>query len=120
MTDTETPARYRPEPRQYEDKQWLYEQYWGQLKAFNEIAEDLDCGERQIREQMAAFGIPRRVRRYTSENSVSAFTGFYDTETTAQPDEQSTQQYDPDFESDSDPDWFDVADRDNAVNVGGG
>jgi len=93
-----TPEKYLPDPRQYEDKAWLYEQYWGELRPVREIADDCNVGHAAVREQMVEFGIPRRGGNYTRENTVSPFAGFYH-DAAARTDEQSRQHFDPEHES---------------------
>ena len=93
-----TPEKYLPQPRQYENKAWLYEQYWGELRPVREIAENCEVGHAAVREQMVEFGIPRRVDGFKRGNSVSPFAGFYH-DAAARTDEQSRQHFDPDHES---------------------
>lgn len=45
----ETPSKYQPEPRQYEDEEWLYEQYVEEEKPIKEIAEETDWSSPVIR-----------------------------------------------------------------------
>jgi hypothetical protein len=75
---SETPAKYVADERKYEDKQWLYEQYWGKKKPIPELAEICCVGKRTVAERMEKFGIPRRYPNYNRHNSVSMFAGFYD------------------------------------------
>lgn len=56
----QTPARYQPEPRPYEQKQWLYEQYWGQMKSMPQIADECGVAHRTIWANLRQHGIPRR------------------------------------------------------------
>lgn len=57
---TKTPQKYQAESRRYEDKSWLYQQYWGQLKSTVEIASVVDITDQTLRHKMERFGIPRR------------------------------------------------------------
>lgn len=70
--------RYTPEPRQYEDKQWLYQQYWGELRTLTAIADECDVSHPTIARQMRAFGIPRRSDAAgRAATDTSLFAGFY-------------------------------------------
>lgn len=91
------PAKYQPEPRQYEDKKYLQEQYWGQLKSVREIADENGVSPTTIKDRLRRHGIPSRVDGYTRENSVSPFTGFYRS-AAARTDEVSRTRYDEDAE----------------------
>lgn len=94
------PPKYQAEPRQYEDKRYLQEQYWGELKSIQDIADECDTGNKVIRNEMHRHGIPTRVDGYTFSNSVSPFAGFYrGTHDAARTDEQSRTRFDPDFEA---------------------
>jgi hypothetical protein len=59
------PQKYQPEPKRYEQKDWLYQQYWGELKSTVEIAEQAEVNRATIRKRMEQFGIPRRPSGYT-------------------------------------------------------
>jgi len=98
------PDRYTPEKEVYEQKDWLYEQYWGQLKSASEVAEAGDTNHTQILNQMESHGIPRRDPDYTRSNCVSAFRGFYNGGPT-QGDGESSQQFDPEYEPDHSEDF---------------
>lgn len=74
---TEIPSKYVPNKRQWEDKEWLYEQYWGQMKSLRSLSEAVDVGTRAIKEQMDKYGIPTRGKEFKPENTTSPFTGFY-------------------------------------------
>jgi len=94
------PEKYQPEPRRYEDKAYLVEQYWGELKSVREIADENDTCHDVIRTQLVENGIPTRVDGYNSENSISPFAGFYDgTDKPGRTDEQSRTRYDPDYDA---------------------
>jgi len=117
---TETPKKYQANTRNYEQKNWLYQKYWGELLSVMEMAKQADVVEshRRITEQMERHGIPRRVDGYTDENSVSPFAGFYQDDI-AQTDDVSTQDYDPNFiENSGDPNWMDVARNNPIVSTG--
>lgn len=77
---TTVPDKYAAEPRQWEKKEWLYEQYWVKMLTLAEIAERTDVGRRAIREQLKEHGIPKRLPYYRRDNAVSPFAGFYKTE----------------------------------------
>lgn len=57
---SETPQRYVPETRIWEKKDWLYEQYWGEMKSSIEIAEKTGVSYERILTKMDEHGIPRR------------------------------------------------------------
>jgi len=59
-TENTTPEKYRPEPRKYEQKDWLYQQYWGEMKSTIEIAEGVAVTQRYIVDLLDEHGIPRR------------------------------------------------------------
>lgn len=52
--------KYTAEPRDYEQKDWLYEQYWGEMKSCSEIAEDCGVSHDTINYNMEELGIPKR------------------------------------------------------------
>lgn len=87
----EVPSKYQADPRPYEDKQWLYEKYWGQLKPLSEIADRCGVSRRQLNKYCEKFGIPRRHSFYRPNNSVSPFRGFYSTDSPTRCDEKSMQ-----------------------------
>lgn len=91
MTD-ETPAKYQAKPRKHEQKDWLYEQYWGQLRSMRDIADEFDIDASAIRKGLRMHGIPSRPNRWTMDNTVSAFTGFYDDE--AAPTDEASMDFD--------------------------
>jgi len=93
------PGRYTPDTEVYEQKDWLYEQYWGQFKTASEVAEAGGTNHTQILNQLEKHGIPRRVNGFSRDNAVSAFRGFYDVGP-AQSDGVSNQQFNADYESD--------------------
>jgi len=64
MSTSETPAKYRAEPPQYEQKDWLYEQYWGKGLSMKAMAEACDSNHQDIRDAMDEYGIPRRRRSH--------------------------------------------------------
>ena len=77
-SESTTPAKYRPDERQWKDKAWLYEQYWGEMKSCSEIAAGRDVSSRHIQTTMSELGIPRRNDSYRLDNDVGIFDGFYD------------------------------------------
>jgi len=52
--------KYVAEPRGFEDKDYLYEQYWGDFRTSADIAADHEVSGTKIRRVMDSFGIPRR------------------------------------------------------------
>lgn len=77
--------KYAPEPRNYEQKEWLYQEYWGNLRPIEELAEMVGVSEHTIRRNMERLGVPRRgksvrcpesqehvPKRFASEDSSSA------------------------------------------------
>jgi hypothetical protein len=67
-----TPAKYRATQRTYEDKDWCYEQYWGEMRSLTDMAEECGVTYDTIKRQMDEFGIPRR------RSSCQAGPGEYD------------------------------------------
>jgi hypothetical protein len=84
------PQKYQPEPAQYEQKDWLYQQYWGQLKSQNEIAAEVECSRKKIRMEMAKHGIPTRETGCNAKQA-NPFAGFYNP-TEQPPAPENTQQ----------------------------
>lgn len=84
-----TPDKYKPEPRKYDQKHWLYEQYWSKFYSTYEIADKADVSADTIKRRLRELGIPRRTHRYARDNNVSAFSGFYSGEN-AQVDNETT------------------------------
>jgi len=74
---THVPEKYQPSKRKYEQKEWLYEQYWGELLPLRVLAETCGVSHHQIRESLDEHGIPRHPDHWTRENNVSPFHGFY-------------------------------------------
>lgn len=70
-----TPERYRPEPRKFDDKQWLRKRYWQDLKCLEEIASECGVSYETIREYMIEYGIPRRLKEYPqgTDNPIDGF-----------------------------------------------
>lgn len=97
-----TPEKYRATPPKYEDKEWLYEQYWGEMKSLRDMAAQCGTGHQIIRERMEDFGIPRRADHHTKHNSVSPFTGFYD-DVAARSTTAANTVYDENYDPDEDP-----------------
>jgi len=60
MGDERVPNKYTPEPRKFEDKEWLYKQYWGRVKTISDLAEQTDVSAQTIVRSMDALGVPRR------------------------------------------------------------
>jgi len=74
---TTVPEKYQPDERKFENKQWLYERYWGDLQPMHVLADECDVCHHTIREAMTTFGIPRHPDNWTRDNNVSPFRGFY-------------------------------------------
>jgi hypothetical protein len=98
---------YEPEPRKWEDKDWLYEKYWGELLTVRELSEECGDSQRVIRDQMDDFGIPRRPRGFENGGTISPFSGFYAEDEVAQADEEDRSHFDEDKQSDKDGNWDD-------------
>jgi len=94
---TDVPEKYQPDERKYEQKDWLYQKYWGELLSQQDIADIVDTHRTVIKENMDEFGIPTRPDGYTRDNCMSAFSGFYNDSPT-QGDGQSYEQFDPDYD----------------------
>jgi hypothetical protein len=108
-----TPSRYEVEKRDWEKKSWLQEQYWGQLKSSERVAEEVDVNPKHIRRQLAEFGIPRRYNTYRRRSPMSPFSGFYtdDENATVSGDEVNTATYDEEQQPDGEleADWNQAA-----------
>jgi hypothetical protein len=72
-----TPEKYIPENRDWREKDYLYQQYWGEMNSATEIAEENGVGQSAVLRRMKELGIPRRPQRYWHGNAVSPFAGFY-------------------------------------------
>jgi len=94
-------SRYEPEPRKYEEKDFLYEHYWGQFKSTHQIADECGTSHTMVSNAMQDHGIPRRVDGYTRDNCISAFRGFYDVQPTHS-DGESNQQFEADYDGTDD------------------
>jgi len=70
------PDKYQPEPKRYEQKDWLYQQYWGALKSQNEIAEMIAQSRKKIRIELDKHGIPTRGEGWNNPKA-NPFAGFY-------------------------------------------
>lgn len=93
--------KYAAKPRKCDDKAFLYEQYWGELKSVRAIAK-MDCvnvAKRKIKEQLNEFGIPTRGKRYFRGNSVPPYSCFYG-EGESTTDTTDQRRFDEDFEKD--------------------
>jgi hypothetical protein len=93
---------YEPDPRDWEQKDWLYEKYWGELLSLREVAEAAGVTEKPVREQMNSFGIPRRERGFDKEGTISPFSGFYTEDEVAQGDEKERSHFDESKQRDED------------------
>lgn len=105
VTDDETPERYQPEPRKWEDKDWLYEQYWGEWHDQSEIAEQVDVCQRVISNKMAELGIP--TRREAVHRTAGQFGGYDPRDDYTVPDD-----------ADDTADWSIVVDGETVVDGG--
>lgn len=74
---SETPSKYTPEPRVYEQKTWLYEKYWVEFLSTREIATEAGVSPDTIKRRLRSNGIPRRSRGVRREDNLSMFTDFY-------------------------------------------
>jgi len=74
---TKVPKKYQPKQRQYEQKDWLYEHYWGELSPLRVLADMCDTSHHQIRHALDEHGILRHPDNWTQDNNVSPFAGFY-------------------------------------------
>jgi hypothetical protein len=60
-TNNGTPERYIPDDQPYDDKDWLYEQYWGTpWRSAREMAKACDTSRGTIQGRMEQFGVPKR------------------------------------------------------------
>lgn len=103
---------YEPEPRDWEQKSWLYEQYWGKKLGSSEISDKVGISGHTIRKKLTELGIPRRVAGYERDNNISPFTGFYSGNVNSQTDELTHEASKSEFDSEkrgdvSDIDWSD-------------
>lgn len=96
---------YKPDPRDWEQKEWLYQKYWGELIPVKEIAELTDVKTRAIRDQMDEMGIPRRPRRFEAGGTVSPFSGFYNEDEVSQADEKDRSHFDEDKQPNENEEW---------------
>jgi len=103
-TMNQTPEKYRAEKPKYEQKEWLYEKYWGELLSQQTIADEVGVHRTIVRDAMHEHGIPRRPDGYTRDNAMSAFSGFY-SDTAARGDGDSHQQFDADYDRTEDHEW---------------
>lgn len=113
---TETPAKYQAKPRDYEDKSWLYEKYWGEKLSKQEVADEAGTCKQVILANMKEHGIPRRANTYGKNNTVSPFTGFYRDEAARTDEESNT--VDKTLDSgvdDKDLQWQKLARRDDSI-----
>jgi len=70
-------AQYQYNDGKFDDKSWLYEQYWGELLSSKEISEKCDGSRNTIRARLDEFGIPKRSVAYKTDSSVPPWEGFY-------------------------------------------
>lgn len=93
------PAKYQPEPKKCEKKQWLYEKYWGELLTQEECADRADVGRKKIRMELDKHGIPTR-KRGCGKGNQSPFRGFYNADENAVATEDSKTYYDESKQTD--------------------
>jgi hypothetical protein len=95
-----TPDKYKGEKRKYENKEWLQQQYWSEMKSKKEIAALCKVGStKEIGKAMREFGIPRRPPEAHQE-VVSNFRGFYRAHENP-PHKGKKTNYDPDYADDT-------------------
>jgi predicted DNA-binding protein YlxM (UPF0122 family) len=87
------PEQYQPTYEKYEQKEWLYEQYWGQLNSQREIAEKVNVARTKIRMELDRHGIPLR-EMGCSAGTQSPFRGFYNGDENV-PTNEAQQHFDP-------------------------
>jgi len=89
------PAKYQPDERQFEDKQWLYDQYWQQGKGLRAIGDECDVCMKTIERQMEELGIPRRdSTAHLDDAATDETTGFKSTTTETETTECDWSNYD--------------------------
>jgi len=59
-SNTKSTNPYAPPKREWNEKHWLYKQYWGEVKTVAEIATSVDVSRQTILRTMDEKGIPRR------------------------------------------------------------
>jgi len=59
-TNAKASSQYTPTTRKWTEKEWLYDQYWNQIKTINEVANETDVSRQSILRAMKRAGIPRR------------------------------------------------------------
>lgn len=111
-----TPAKYVPTPEEYEQKGWLYEQYWGELRSENEIAADLPVSRSKVRTELDRHGIPRRGVGAAKGNH-NPFEGFYGPRETPPAPENTQQYYDEDKQDSDQPSNLDQKARRNGMEL---
>lgn len=99
---------YLREKAPYERKEWLYEQYWGQMQTTEDIAADFDVSSGTVGRRMRELGVPRRRR-----NAVKASEQYDPRDEWGSPNTQPvTADSDPHADANSDErqtiDWSDT------------
>lgn len=107
--DSPVPERYQPEPRKCDDKEWLREQYWGEMLNQAEIAEKCELSASRVGHRLRDMGIPTRPAGYSRSNGTSPFAGFYGGGESIPGHEPSATEYDPELASDFKHQWRDFA-----------
>lgn len=109
-----TPDKYQAETMECEQKEWLYKQYWGELKSQKEVAETADVGRKKIRIELLEHGIPTRQKGWV-EGESSPFRGFYNDETAPTITDQS--HYDASKQNQKKAQWERNAENDETVSL---
>lgn len=92
----QTPTKYQAETRYYEQKDWLYEHYWGQLKSQNEIADQIEQSRKKVRMELDRHSIPTRGENWNNSKA-NPFAGFYNPDEIPPAPENTRQYYDEDL-----------------------
>mgnify|MGYP000090653422 CR=1 FL=1 len=75
---TTVPPKYQYDPDPWETKEWLYEQYWGELRSTREIARNFPVHRNKLRRELIRHGIPRRTTAAgRPQTDTSPISGFY-------------------------------------------
>lgn len=110
-----TPDKYKPEPRKYDQKHWLYEQYWSKFHSTYEIAKMVGVSADTIKRRLREFGIPRRDQSYRADGNVSAFSGFYSGEAAQVDDGRKMTSTIPEERDPQNLNWQKIARKDNTI-----
>lgn len=78
MPMSDVPEKYQYDPEPYEQKDWLYEQYWGELRSTWEIEREFPVNRNKVRRELIQHGIPRRsTAAGRPQTDTSPISGFY-------------------------------------------